>query len=233
MASLPFLDYTQLTAIASDGGYSRHVKLTERTNLLILSGLAVLSYRWLWETKLHPISDATYQNILDIIATAEDEIMSNFSVGSIFASVADAADDSTLLLDGTSVLQSDYPELAIVVPSTWLFGLDILLPDMTSKGLFGVDIPANVGAFVGENEHTLTEAEMPAHNHTQNPHQHSEVIPSVVPTAAGLEPALASLVTPTPSLTGVATATNNPSGGGNAHNNVQHSLQVNYYIIAR
>lgn len=233
MASLPFLDYTQITAIASGGGYSRHIQLSERSNLLILCVLAIARYRWLWETTLFPIPDAEYQQIVDAVAQAEEEVMSNFSIGSIFASVANLTDDSVILLDGTPALQTDYPELALVVPPSWLFGLNIVLPDMRERGLFGADVPANLGIAIGENTVQLTESEMPAHTHTQQPHAHTENSVTIVPTAAGLEPALASLVSLLPTVTGNATAVNNSTGGDIPHNNIQRSLTVNWYIIGR
>lgn len=159
--------------------------------------------------------------------------MSNFSVGVVFASVSDVQSEDTLPLLGQSVLQADYPELAVVVPSSWLFGLDIVLPDMRERGVFGSDDFDVVGTAVGENDVTLTESQIPSHNHTQNAHSHS-YIQGVGATALGGEiPATASFVTPTPSTTGLTTATNNPTGGGNSHNNIQRSLTVGWFIIAR
>ena len=104
---------------------------------------------------------------------------------------------------------------------------------MTSKGLFGADVPANVGSIIGENQHTLTESEMPVHTHTQQPHQHTYTGATITPTAAGLEPALASLVAPLPSVTGLTTAVNDNAGGDSPHNNIQESLQVLYYLVVK
>lgn len=159
--------------------------------------------------------------------------MLNVYIGSIVPSVVDLSSPRLLALNGQSVAVADYPELAAVVPAAWIVGADIVLPNLNDTGLFGTDDPVDAGSFIGENQHTLTENEMPAHTHIQNPHNHTEVIPTVIPTAAGLEPAFASLVTATPSLTGLATATNQNAGGSNPHNNIQFSMYTIFFIVAR
>lgn len=232
MAS-PYLIYSDLVALAAIGGYQNTAALSNLSAVFLLSSCVYLREKWLWQNPIDPIDISTYQDIVEMIEQAEYEIMSNIMIGTIVPAVYDISNPDWILLDGTNVLQSDFPELAAIVPSAWLVGSDIVLPDMTQAGLFGENVPANIGSIVGENSHVLTVSEMPSHNHTQNPHQHSEIIPSVIPTAAGLEPALASLVTPTPSLTGLATATNNPAGGDGSHNNIQQSLTVNWYIVGR
>jgi len=232
MAS-PYLDFTELETLAMQGGYSQSPALSQMSAVFLLSACWFLQQRWIWQSPLLPISNAEWESIQAMIETAESDLMSNFKIGSLMPSICEQSSPILLLLDGQTVLQADYPDLADCVPSSWLSGANINLPDMSERGLFGSDSLANVGNFVGENSHTLTIGEMPSHTHTQNPHQHTEVIPSVVPTAAGLEPALASLVTPTPSTTGLTTATNNNTGNDESHNNIQASLNVLWYIVAR
>jgi hypothetical protein len=78
---------------------------------------------------------------------------------------------------------------------------------------------------------TLTEAQMPAHTHVQNAHSHVQTVNSA--TTGGT-----SGYTPdTSTNTGVnsgystaqATATNQNTGGGQPHNNVQPSISVHFW----
>lgn len=158
--------------------------------------------------------------------------MISIAIGQIFPSINDIMSSNYLRLDGQLVAQADYPELTAIVPAGWLVGGDIQLPDLREASLHGDDT-TNVGDIIGENNVTLTEAQMPTHTHIQNPHQHTSDTVSSIPTAAGLEPALASLVTVIPTLTGFATATNQTAGQDEAHNNVPRSLAVHWWIVAR
>lgn len=229
----PLIQYSDVAALAAVGGYSTIAALDNLSAAFLLSSCLVMRQRWLWQSPLVKISDATWQDINSMIDEAVYQLMSNFAVGQIIQSVADLSSyDQVLELDGSTVLVADYPTLASVVPASWIVGSDINLPDMSDAGIFG-DGVGSVGTFFGENDVTLTESEMPVHTHIQNSHTHTEVIPSIIPTAAGLEPALASLVTAVPSITGATVATNQTAGSGNSHNNIQRSLLVKWWIIAK
>jgi len=230
MAS-PKLQFDKLTALATQGGYSENPHLSQLSAVLLLSACWVLRERWLWQKPINPITDVTYQNIVEMIEQCESDLMTQYAIGSIIPSICPLTGSNLILLDGSSVLQADYPVLTSCVPSSWLVGLNIDLPDMNDAGLFGTDDSLEVGQFVGENDVTLAESEMPTHTHIQNPHQHSELTVNSIPTAAGLEPALASLVNVIPTVTGLTTAVNQNTGGGGSHNNIQNSMQVYYYIV--
>lgn len=233
MAKTPYLDAVDLAGILASGGYSTTVAMTEASNLLLLSGLHVLRMRWLWESPLQPIPDSLYDLIIEFIEEAEAQLMSNFAVGNVFASVALLTEPNVLLLFGQTIAQSDYPELTAVVPASWLVGSDIQLPNMLDTSIHGATSLPNLGTIMGENDVTLTESQIPSHTHIQNPHTHSEVIPVVTPSAGGTIPAIADLTVPTPSITGATVATNQNTGGGQSHNNVPQSLQVAWYIVVR
>lgn len=232
MAS-PFIQYDELVTLSLDGGYNLKPALSNLSAVFLLSACLVLQQKYLWQNPIAPINEADYELILNMIDTAMAELMLNVYIGQIMPSVVDlSTSDGILLLDGSLIAQADYPELTALVPASWLVGADIQLPDMTEKSLHGQD-GANLGTIIGENAVTLSVSEMPSHNHTQNPHAHSEIIPAVTPTGAGPVVAGASVVIPTPSTTGLATASNNAEGGDQAHNNIPESLTVLWFIIAR
>lgn len=233
MAKTPYLDADELASVLADGGYSRTVSMTEASNLLLLSGLHVLRMRWIWQNPIDPIPDSLYELILEFIEEAEAQLMTNFAVGNVFASVALLSYPNVILLIGQLIPQADYPELTAVVPSSWLVGSDIQLPDMRSTFLQGAMDITDFGLIEGENEVLLTEAEMPSHTHTQNPHTHGYQSAIITPDLYTPGPVPGVNATPTPAITNPTTATNNLTGGDQPHNNVPLSLQVAWYIVVR
>lgn len=233
MAKTPYLDATKLATILADGGYSRHILMTEASNLLLLSGLHVLRMRWLWESAIEEITDPLWELIIEFLEEAEGQLMSNFAIGTVFSSVALLTDPSVILMIGQLVPVVDYPILATVVPPAWIVGSDIQIPDMRDTSVHGASVLLDLGTVMGENDVTLSVAEIPSHAHTQNPHTHSYINQIGTPTGAGPIVAGASIVVPTPSVTGIATPTINNTGGDGSHNNVPQSLEVAWYLIGR
>jgi len=232
MAS-PYLFFSDLLTLASNGGYQGTVVLSQLSTAFLLSACTYLREQWLWQNPISPISDSVYQDIVDMIEQTEYELMANVLIGTIVPSVTELSAPNFLLLNGGLVLATDYPELAAKVPDSWIVGTAIVLPNMDMSGLFGSEDILNAGTFTGENAHVLSVGELASHTHIQNPHNHSEIIPTVLVSAAGLEPALASFVTATPSLTGLTTATNQNTGNNEGHNNIQRSMLVQWYIVAQ
>lgn len=172
--------------------------------------------------------------------------------GSIIPWAGANAPVNWLLCDGSAVSRSTYSSLFAVIGTAYGAGngtTTFNLPDLRGRipvgrngGSFGT-----LGATGGVETVTLTEAQMPshthtqnAHNHTQNPHTHN-LRRGNDGTARIEEIAYSSGGNPQTSNVGVfsttatnneTTATNQNTGGGEAHTNVQPYQVVNYIIKA-
>jgi microcystin-dependent protein len=123
------------------------------------------------------------------------------------------------------------------------------LPNLQGKvpvGLSGSDTEfATLGQAGGEKTHTISVNEMPSHTHTQNPHTHSDAGHDhgiqVGNTNGGLQSGTVRNIQQNSGTTAgitqignasisTVTATNQSTGGGLAHNNLQPYITVNYII---
>jgi microcystin-dependent protein len=175
-------------------------------------GMLSESYNWL------EIGDP----VEDIIALVQDMIDSWYTQEMIGAVIAFAGTipPGYQALDGSSLDGDLYPELAAVVPSAWIAPItgDILLPDMTGRGIVGYGTNYDTGDTGGEDEHTLTAAEMPSHTHNYIPPVINVDIeaPGVPdPVAAGLGP----------------TTATSAAGDGDPHNNMPPYLVLQWAIF--
>jgi hypothetical protein len=136
-----------------------------------------------------------------------------FPVGSVFLSVV-ATNPNTLLGYGT-----------------WsAFGAGRVLVGLDA-GDAAFDTVEETG---GSKTHTLLAAEMPSHTHTQGQHRHllSEVRSATTGSDATLiarTSDTSSTRAPSDPFTDYATATNEDTGGGGAHNNVQPYIVVHMW----
>lgn len=218
MAS-PYLVFTDLEALAAEGGYAIVTALSDLSAVFLLSSCVYLREKWLWQNPISPIDNTEYQQIIEMIEQAEYELMSNFAIGQIVPILGVSSSDFLLAMDGSSYAETDYPELSAILPASLKSGGNFTLPDLSDTFIIGTDADGNIANSVGSNQHTLSVNEMPAHTH-------SYTQTSAIPTAAGIEPTFADLTTQFPSVTGSA-------GGGLPHNNIPSSLKAKYYIVAR
>lgn len=124
-----------------------------------------------------------------------------------------------LMLDGSSILAADYPELAAVVPEDWLSGDDIILPNVADSFIVGAGNLYDLGTEGGETNHLLTVDEMPSHSHTyQPPALNLDIEGPGVPDAG------ATVLGPI-SNTG-------SSGGDEGHNNIPPYLALNVAVFS-
>lgn len=133
----------------------------------------------------------------DIVAACKDFIeywYSDMLIGSVFPWII-TPPAGWLLLDGTTHLSADYPELSALLPAHLISGANFILPDVTDAFPFGV-VAEDDGAIVaGSNILNLTIAQLPSHTHTYTP-------PVLGAEVGGAGPPLPSAVVGSPIATG-------------------------------
>lgn len=153
-----------------------------------------------------------------------------------------------LLCNGSAISRATYADLFAAIGTAWGAGngtTTFNIPDLRGKAPIGAGTGSGLTARtlgatnIGEETHLLTVSEIASHNHTQNAHHHKVDETPTVSEASGFGiPAstatfqdramVHSVALPTDSED--TTPTNNASGGGGTHNNMQPSAVVNFII---
>lgn len=141
--------------------------------------------------------------------------------------------------DGRSLVRVDYTALFAAIGTVWgaADSTHFNVPDLRGKTLVGqgtnpdTGTTFNLGDSAGEETHTLTTSEIPAHTHTDTGHTHVEgnAIPAVSAAIVGVP--IPSAI-PSVGVTGSGSAILSNTGGGGSHNNMQVYGVVNYAIIS-
>jgi microcystin-dependent protein len=151
-----------------------------------------------------------------------------------------------LLCDGTAVSRTTYSSLFDTIGTAYGTGngsTTFNLPNFQGRVPVGVGTaPSGNGVTAkalagtgGDETVVLTIPQIPSHTHIQNPHSHRQTIGNVDDgnwTGASNQnpPADGPNAFYTGSVTESTTATNQNTGGGQAHNNLQPYVVVNYII---
>jgi len=163
------------------------------------------------------------------IATGEDVLAADVNAlvppGVILPYGAATAPSGYLLCDGSAVSRTTYADLFSVIGTTYGAGdgsTTFNLPDLKGKVPVGKDSSQSefdtLGETGGEKTHTLTVDEMPSHKHVQ----HSYSDPS-----GSLNRNSRDTTSSGDTETGHSTSS---TGGGQAHNNLQPYITLNYII---
>lgn len=201
-------------AILSEAKDCRVVQIPGNLWPLVSGALLELTRAYNWEQ----FGDATPEETADYFYLVyEGFLMSQCAYIGEVRAFSGTTPDKWLALDGAAVAQADYVDLTAVVPASWLSGSDIILPDMSGRSIVGVGSGYALGDSGGEESHTLTTDEMPAHTHGY------EVAVLTADIAGEL---------PAPALNALAPSVTDSAGNGQSHNNMPPYLVLNWAIYA-
>lgn len=193
-----------------------------------------------WPAKFTPCGeigiDLAAATFSAILASLRKSIM---QVGAVIAYAGSLpTDGSVLACDGSSYLRADYPDLFTAIGTVW--GADdsdhFNVPDLRTRTLVmqGVTPSSavwNLGDYIGEEQHTLTVTETPAHSHTDTGHVHTEIT-ALASIGAAITGVPVPSAVPSVGVTGSGNAALTSTGGDGAHNNTQLSGVIIYAIVA-
>lgn len=210
------LSYPALLALSEDYT-SRSVYLSGFSFALLISWIAQTSNRWQWGTS----TDAEWDTISALVSKCIEELQLSADVGVVVPLMTDVIPERYLLCDGGIYNREDYPLLYTVLPASLIINADTFrVPDMAGLAAVGATFARPLLTTFGEETHTLTEPEMPIH-------QHTEYAPTTTVTLEGVGAPLPAAGIPIfPTLTGSA-------GGGLPHNNMQPSISLYWCVVAK
>jgi microcystin-dependent protein len=174
-------------------------------------GLLCEGYNWEQHGTLTPAEAA------DVMQTMWDAFVGEGGcmIGQVAWFAVDTLPDYCLPCSGGTFNRVDYPLLYDAIASTFIINSDTFhTPDIEDRFILA---GGTVGATGGEENHTLTESEMPSHTHT---------IPgsSCFPYGS----------TPEVCVSGsIVTQNTGATGGGQAHNNMPPYIRLKAGIVAR
>jgi len=181
----------------------------------VRGALGLLSDFWNWEQS----GDMTPDECAYAMLLMWDSISENKLIGSIYGYATATLPDGVLLCDGSVYNRVDYPVLYGLLDDAYIDDEDTFhVPDLVDRSPMGTAL--SQGQEIGEETHTQTVQELPAHSHTiQHAYGDSVVL--------GYLGAIEALV-PTQSEEETSEV-----GGGSAFNVVHPVHKMRFGIVAR
>lgn len=165
-------------------------------------------------------------------------------IGAVIPMLVETLPGSMLWCDGSEYLRENFPELYDALPASFRLDEDrFIVPDLRNVFVMGAGDTYDVGDTGGAAEITLTEAQMPVHTHTTQPHRHYHqplVTGDFDVEGAGIpQPNAAQIVPLTQNLTDFETVTVDPAGGDGdpletqPHANLPPYFALKFAIVAK
>jgi len=170
-----------------------------------------------------------------ILTAAQQNSLASYTTptGGVIAFAGATAPTNYLLCDGAAVSRTTYAELFALISTTYGSGdgsTTFNVPNLKGRVIVGLDVAQTEfdvrGETGGAKTVTLTSAEMPVHNHSQQ-------LPNATAGGAGANPGAyfsTNWTNATPNSTGASATTTANAGSGGAHNNLQPYIVLNYII---
>jgi len=218
-----------LTPDAPDepGTVCRVLHIPEPFTKHVMGALGELLQTWNWQKD----GDMSEAECVAALETMYYTIRGCYMIGSIIPYAVATLPDGVLLCDGSEYLRVDYPALFAVLDPAYITDADhFITPDMMGRSPMGTE--DDQGVLAGSLTHTITAAEMPAHNHTDTGHIHSEITCILEIADVGIEIPIP-VGMPGLGSTGVGYANLSSAGGGESHSILHPVHYVKYGIIAR
>jgi len=181
-----FFEFAAMQALAANYEETL-VRLSPDSLALLLSTETLTWPPWRWRGAAGPVDDTEADIIDALVGTCYAELMTpiiegpTMPLGMIFPFATSAVPTGALECDGATYLRTDYPDLYAALDSAYIVDADhFKVPDLLGRTVIGVGTGSGLSTYAmdasgGEEAHTLTTAQLPAHNHaiTDPGHGHS------------------------------------------------------------
>jgi len=204
--------------------------------------LQYMSQENAWVTGGETDTDEAAQIFTKVLEDARSML---FLIGMISDFAAPLPDGSGWLqCDGTLYDAADFFDLYSAIGTTYNTGGEpsgtFRVPNLLGRVRATINSGSGIlpswadaaGGIGGEQSHTLVTSEMPSHSHTDTGHTHVESVAAPNATTIGAGAPQPTAV-PAVGVTGSGNASLTNTGGDGAHNNVQPTMALYTYILAK